>query len=80
MDWDHASWVPAEQWPIKNRNPCSYCNKCLINDLENPLGCYDENRYQNYDEMIHEVMDVFRNLEEFRRSDSQNDALAGQTP
>jgi hypothetical protein len=52
----------------------------LINDLENPLGCYDENRYQNYDEMIHEVMDVFRNLEEFRRSDSQNDALAGQTP
>ena len=82
MDWDHASWVPDSQWPIKNRNPCSYCNKCLINDLENPLGCYDEERYKNYDEMIHEVMDVFRNLDEFRRSenDNGNGALAGNAP
>lgn len=25
--------------------PCSYCNKCLMNVVENPLGCYDENRF-----------------------------------
>ena len=22
--------------------PCTYCNKCLVNVVENPLGCYDE--------------------------------------
>ena len=22
--------------------PCSYCNRCLVNVVENPLGCYDE--------------------------------------
>ena len=25
--------------------PCSYCNKCLMNVIENPLGCYDEERF-----------------------------------
>ncbi len=24
---------------------CTYCNRCLLNDLENPLGCYDIFRY-----------------------------------
>jgi 2,4-dienoyl-CoA reductase (NADPH2) len=24
---------------------CSYCNKCLVNNLENPLGCYEVTRY-----------------------------------
>jgi 2,4-dienoyl-CoA reductase (NADPH2) len=23
---------------------CTYCNKCLLNDLENPLGCYEVSR------------------------------------
>ncbi|MCA8880530.1 MAG: NADH:flavin oxidoreductase [Rhodobacteraceae bacterium] len=44
---------------------CTYCNKCLINDLENPLGCYELSRYdgntfdEKYDAMIAEVMSVF---------------------
>ena len=21
--------------------PCTYCNKCLVNAVENPLGCYE---------------------------------------
>ncbi len=25
--------------------PCTYCNKCLVNVVENPLGCYDETRF-----------------------------------
>ncbi len=25
---------------------CTYCNKCLINDLENPLGCYELSRFE----------------------------------
>jgi len=39
--------------------PCSYCNKCLFNVLENPLGCYDESRYSSRDEMIREIYSVF---------------------
>ncbi len=39
--------------------PCTYCNKCLINVLENPLGCYDESRYESHDAMIREVMSFY---------------------
>ncbi|MEX2262469.1 MAG: NADH:flavin oxidoreductase [Bryobacteraceae bacterium] len=39
--------------------PCTYCNKCLVNVLENPLGCYEESRYASRDEMVREIMSVF---------------------
>jgi 2,4-dienoyl-CoA reductase (NADPH2) len=39
--------------------PCTYCNKCLVNVVENPLGCYDETRFESRDEMIREIMSVF---------------------
>ncbi len=39
--------------------PCTYCNKCLFNVLENPLGCYDERRYASREEMIAEIMSVY---------------------
>jgi 2,4-dienoyl-CoA reductase (NADPH2) len=40
--------------------PCTYCNRCLINVLENPLGCYDVSRYDgDYDRMIREIMAFF---------------------
>lgn len=40
--------------------PCSFCNRCLVNAVYNPLGCYDVRRF-NYDQqaMIDEVMSVF---------------------
>ena len=44
---------------------CTYCNKCLINDLENPLGCYELSRFdgdtfeEKYDNMMAQVMRVF---------------------
>jgi 2,4-dienoyl-CoA reductase (NADPH2) len=40
--------------------PCSYCNKCLVNVVENPLGCYDEDRFSTRAEMIAEIMSVYR--------------------
>jgi 2,4-dienoyl-CoA reductase (NADPH2) len=41
--------------------PCTYCNKCLVNVLENPLGCYEVSRFDgDYDKMINEVMSVFQ--------------------
>ena len=39
--------------------PCTYCNKCLVNVLMNPLGCYEERRFSSRDEMIEQVMSVF---------------------
>jgi 2,4-dienoyl-CoA reductase-like NADH-dependent reductase (Old Yellow Enzyme family) len=40
--------------------PCTYCNKCLLNDLENPLGCYELCRYDgDYVRMLQEIMSVF---------------------
>ena len=39
--------------------PCTYCNKCLFNVLEHPIGCYDESRYDSREEMIREIFSVF---------------------
>jgi 2,4-dienoyl-CoA reductase-like NADH-dependent reductase (Old Yellow Enzyme family) len=36
--------------------PCTFCNKCLIRVIEEPLGCYEESRYDSYDQMIEHVM------------------------
>lgn len=61
LDWDDAerSRTQGFSWPIRNRYPCTYCNKCLLNDLENPLGCYDATRYESYEQMMREVMSVY---------------------
>jgi 2,4-dienoyl-CoA reductase (NADPH2) len=39
--------------------PCTYSNKCLVNFVENPLGCYDETRYDSREQMVAEIMSVF---------------------
>ncbi|HKP88282.1 MAG TPA: NADH:flavin oxidoreductase [Blastocatellia bacterium] len=39
--------------------PCTYCNKCLVNVVENPLGCYEESRFKTREEMIEQIMSVF---------------------
>ena len=39
--------------------PCSYCNKCLVHVVENPLGCYDEQRFPSREAMLREVLTVF---------------------
>jgi 2,4-dienoyl-CoA reductase (NADPH2) len=40
--------------------PCTYCNKCLANVIEHPLGCYDLSRFPSREAMLAEVMSVFR--------------------
>ncbi len=41
--------------------PCTYCNRCLIHVITDPLGCYDESRYDGDREaMLREVMSFFR--------------------
>jgi 2,4-dienoyl-CoA reductase-like NADH-dependent reductase (Old Yellow Enzyme family) len=44
---------------------CTYCNKCLLNALEFPLGCYEEERYREHgeaawDRMMEEVMAYYQ--------------------
>lgn len=39
--------------------PCSFCNRCLINAIANPLACYDLRRYPSYEAMVKEAMSVF---------------------
>ena len=39
--------------------PCTYCNRCLVNAVENPLGCYDESRFDSREAMLAEIMSVF---------------------
>jgi 2,4-dienoyl-CoA reductase (NADPH2) len=42
--------------------PCTYCNKCLVHAINDPLGCYELSRYNgDYDRMIAEIMSVFTN-------------------
>jgi 2,4-dienoyl-CoA reductase (NADPH2) len=40
-------------------NPCKYTNKCLINQVENPLGCYEPSRYASHDDMVKDIMSVY---------------------
>ncbi|HYH47225.1 MAG TPA: hypothetical protein VEG34_16210, partial [Thermoanaerobaculia bacterium] len=39
--------------------PCTFCNRCLVNAIANPLGCYDQRRYNSREEMIAHVMSVY---------------------
>ena len=38
----------------KAAEPCSYCNRCLVNVVENPLGCYDVRRFPSREAMVAE--------------------------
>src|SRR5688572_5305901 len=39
--------------------PCTYCNRCLVNVVENPLGCYDETRFTSREAMVEQIMSVY---------------------
>jgi len=52
--------IIAEGKDLPDR-PCSFCNRCLLNAIANPLGCYDTKRFDgNHDAMIREIMTVFQ--------------------
>jgi 2,4-dienoyl-CoA reductase-like NADH-dependent reductase (Old Yellow Enzyme family) len=39
--------------------PCTYCNRCLYRFIEDPLGCYEESRYDSREEMVREIFSVY---------------------
>ena len=50
----------------KAPEPCTYCNKCLVNVVENPLGCYEEKRFPSRAAMIDQIMSVYKPAPEVR--------------
>jgi 2,4-dienoyl-CoA reductase (NADPH2) len=40
--------------------PCTYCNRCVFSFLEHPLGCYEPARYDSREQMVDEVLSVYR--------------------
>jgi 2,4-dienoyl-CoA reductase-like NADH-dependent reductase (Old Yellow Enzyme family) len=53
----------VNQWATgtdRAERPCSYCNLCLFHAPEDPLGCYDERRFDSHDAMIAQVMSIYR--------------------
>ncbi len=49
-------WESGKDLPDR---PCTYCNRCLVNAPKNPLGCYEEIRYESYDEMVETIMSIY---------------------
>jgi 2,4-dienoyl-CoA reductase-like NADH-dependent reductase (Old Yellow Enzyme family) len=50
-----------------SRPPCTYCNRCLVQVIENPFGCYELARFpgpDGYQRMIAEVFEIFRDYVE----------------
>jgi len=39
--------------------PCTYCNRCLVNVIMHPIGCYEERRYETREEMVRQILSVF---------------------
>ncbi len=40
--------------------PCTFCNRCLVNAVANPLGCYDVRRFDgDQDAMVAKIMEVY---------------------
>ena len=40
--------------------PCTYCNKCLVNALLQPLACWEESRFDSRDQMFEEAYRIYR--------------------
>jgi 2,4-dienoyl-CoA reductase-like NADH-dependent reductase (Old Yellow Enzyme family) len=40
--------------------PCTYCNRCVYRFVEDPLGCYDERRFDSREEMVEQILSVYR--------------------
>jgi 2,4-dienoyl-CoA reductase-like NADH-dependent reductase (Old Yellow Enzyme family) len=57
-------WQAGHDLPEK---PCTHCNKCLLNDIKNPLGCYELDRFGgDYDKMIETVYSIYQTRPELQ--------------
>jgi 2,4-dienoyl-CoA reductase (NADPH2) len=49
--------------------PCTYCNRCLVNTVVNPLGCYEASRFPSHEAMVQQIMSVFEPAAVFHQSE-----------
>ncbi len=57
----------VQQWQAGRdlpERPCTYCNKCLLNAPKNPMGCYEESRFDSPEQMIDQLMSIYRTRSE----------------
>ena len=40
--------------------PCTYCNKCLVNALLQPLACWEESRFASREQMFEHAYRVYK--------------------
>lgn len=40
--------------------PCTYCNKCLVNALLQPLACWEETRFDRREQMFDDAYRVYK--------------------
>ncbi len=51
-----AHWRAGREQPPR---PCTACNKCLAHLPKDPVGCYEESRFDSREAMIDELMSVY---------------------
>jgi 2,4-dienoyl-CoA reductase-like NADH-dependent reductase (Old Yellow Enzyme family) len=52
-----------DQWRAghdRPERPCTYCNKCLVNAPENPMGCYEQSRFPSREAMLEQLMVIYK--------------------
>jgi len=50
--------------------PCTYCNRCLVNVLEHPLGCYEPQRFEDHEAMMRDVMAFYKHTDDEQAIDA----------
>jgi 2,4-dienoyl-CoA reductase (NADPH2) len=40
--------------------PCTYCNRCLVNALLQPLACWEESRFESREQMFEQAYRVYK--------------------
>jgi 2,4-dienoyl-CoA reductase (NADPH2) len=68
----------GEEVPEKLR--CTYCNKCCFSDVALPLACYEESRFDSYEDMMEQAMSVYRDSCFSAKSGCAGTPPAGPTP
>jgi 2,4-dienoyl-CoA reductase-like NADH-dependent reductase (Old Yellow Enzyme family) len=69
-------WAAGRDLPER---PCSFCNRCLVHAIADPLGCYDLDRFDgDYDAMVREIHSVYHPARAWQQLDRPLAAPAGE--
>ena len=60
--------------------PCTYCNRCLVHTLQDPLGCYEPIRYDSREDMVEEILSVYKPSVYSESTERARSAVEGGSP